>query len=92
MSPYYTERRPNHNLMYTVDHTFGYRSKKLICACAKSSAHAHGTKIRGRKQGNGRFATDLQGFVRTSDGDPRTGTFHRMRFTAGDTTCSVKGV
>ena len=25
MSAYYTERRLNHNLMYTVDHTFGYR-------------------------------------------------------------------
>ena len=31
--------------MYTVDHTFGYRSKKVICACAKSSAHS--TEIRG---------------------------------------------
>ena len=26
MSPYDTERRPNHNLIYTVDHTFSYRS------------------------------------------------------------------
>ena len=25
-------------------------------------------------------------------GDPRTGTFHQMRVTAGDTACSVKGV
>ena len=30
--------------MYTVDHTFGYRSKKLICACAESSTQAQGTK------------------------------------------------
>ena len=47
MSPCYTERRPNHNLMYTVGHTFSYCSQKFIHACAKSSAHAHGTKIRG---------------------------------------------
>ena len=48
MSPYYTERQPNHNnLMYTVDHTFRYRTKKFICACAKSSAHVHGTEFRG---------------------------------------------
>ena len=33
--------------LYTVDHTFGYHSKKFICTCAKSSAHAHGTKFRG---------------------------------------------
>ena len=30
--------------MYTVDHTFGYRSKKFICACMDSSTHAHDTK------------------------------------------------
>ena len=29
---------------------------------------------------------------RTSDGDPRTGTFHPTRVTMGNTTCSVKGV
>ena len=40
------QKRLNHNLMYTVDHTFCYRSTKFICACAKSSADAHGTKIR----------------------------------------------
>ena len=44
---YYIESRPNHNLVYTVDHTFGYHSQKLICACVKSSVHAHGTEIRG---------------------------------------------
>ena len=38
MSLYYTERRPNHNLIYTVDHTFGYRSKKFIRGCTKSEA------------------------------------------------------
>ena len=26
MSPYCSERRPNHNFMYTVDHTSGYHS------------------------------------------------------------------
>ena len=85
--------------MYTVDHTFGYRSKKLICACTKSSVHTHDTEIRGGnfKQsktsvGNGQFATNMQGQIRTSDGDRRTGTFHQTRVTAGDTACSVKGV
>ena len=47
MSPYYTKRRSNHNLMYTMDHTFGYHSKKFIRACAKSSAHALSTEFRG---------------------------------------------
>ena len=37
----------NHNLMYTVDHIFGYHSKKFICTCVKLSAHAHGTEISG---------------------------------------------
>ena len=47
MSPYYTERRLNYNLMYIVDHTFGYYRKNLICTCSESSAQAHGTKVRG---------------------------------------------
>ena len=47
MSPYYTERRPNHNLMYTMDHTFSYHSKNFIYARAKSSVRAHGSEIRG---------------------------------------------
>ena len=40
-------------------------------------------------QGNGRFATDVQGRKWTSGGDPRTGTFHQMQITAGDAACSV---
>ena len=43
-------------------------------------------------KGNGQFATDSQGHIRTSDGDPRTGTFHQTRVTAGDTACNVNGV
>ena len=39
--------QPNDNLMYTVDHTFGYCSKEFICTCAKSSVHAHDTEFRG---------------------------------------------
>ena len=31
-------------------------------------------------------------YVRTSDGDPRTGTFPQTWVTMGDTTCNVKGV
>ena len=78
--------------MYTMDHTFNYRSKKLIHACTKSSAHVHGTKIRVRNlkileelldaQGNGWFATDSQSRIQMSDGDPRTGTFQQTPVTA----------
>ena len=50
MSPYYTEGRLNNNLMYTMDHTFGYCSHKFLHACVKSSAHSHGTEIRGRNR------------------------------------------
>ena len=95
MSPDYTRRQLNHNLMYTMDHTFGYHSKKFICACVKLSAHAHGTEIRGGNQdaqGNGQFTTDSQGCKWTSGGDPRTGKFHQTWVTMGDTTCNVKGV
>ena len=91
MSPFYTERRPNHNLMYTVDHTFGYHSTHLLCACLESSAHAPGTKFRGRNfkhfkisKGNGQFATDSHGHKRTSDSDPRTRMFHQTLITAGE--------
>ena len=43
-------------------------------------------------QGNGQFATDSQGHLRMSDGDPRTGTFPQMLVTTVDTACSVNGV
>ena len=43
-------------------------------------------------QGSGRFATDSQGRTRTSDGDPRTGTFLQTLPSVGDTICSVNGV
>ena len=76
--------------MYTVDHTFGYLSKKLICTSAKSSAHI--LKLQQDTQDNGLFATDSQGFIRRSGGDPRTGAFPQMWVTMGDTACSVKGV
>ena len=41
---YYTKRQPSHNLMYTIDHTFGYHSKKFIPACTELSTHTHGMK------------------------------------------------
>ena len=47
-------------------------------------------KLRYDLQGNGRFTTDSQGHIQTSDGDPRT--FHQTGITAGDTTWSVNGV
>ena len=88
--------------MYTVNQTFSYHSQKFICACVKSSVDAHGSEIRGKilnglklpynMQGNGWFATDSQGPIRMSDDDPRSGTFHQMQVTVGDTIYSVKEV
>ena len=49
-------------------------------------------KVRYDLLGNGQFTTDWQGHLWMSDGDPRTRTFHQMRVTAGDTTCSVTGI
>ena len=49
-------------------------------------------KVPWNVQGNRWFATDLQGRKRTSGVDPRTGMFHQMRPTTGDTACSVNGV
>ena len=80
MSLYKTERRPNNNLMYTVDQTFGYHSQKFICACAESSAHAPATKIRGGKFKY--FKTLIQG----------QGSFTKRGLLQGDTTCNMKGV
>ena len=48
LSLYYTKRWPSHNLIYTMDHTFSSHCKKFICACSHLSAHAYGTKFRGR--------------------------------------------
>ena len=88
--------------MYTVDHTCSYRGKKFIHVCAKSSAHAHSTEIRGGNwklletivglAGNGQIATDSQGRIRSSDGNPRTGMLHQTQVTMGDTACNVNGV
>ena len=102
MSSCYAEGRPSHNHIYTVDHNFGYRSKKFIRTWTESSAHAHGSEIRG---GNFNLFKTSVGCTRigtvgrysqvckwTSDGDPRTGTFHETWVTMGDTVCSVKGV
>ena len=94
MSPYYTERLPNHNLLYTMDHTFGYCSQKLIRTCVKSYAQhtvpkseadiLNSLKLPHYLQGNGR--------ILMPDGDPRTGMFPQLQPTAGHTTCTVKGV
>ena len=46
MSPYYTERRPSQNLIYTVDYTFNYRSTKFICACSHTSVYAQSEVVR----------------------------------------------
>ena len=96
MSPYNTERRPNYDLMCTVDHTFSYRSQKFKHACTKSSVYGHGTKSRDGKL----FKTVMDGSVLTRkvayrsqtaiQGQP--GMFHQMRVTAGDTACNLSGV
>ena len=44
------------------------------------------------QQGNGQFATDSQGCIQKSDGDPRTGTFHQTHVTADDIACNVNEV
>ena len=49
-------------------------------------------KILWDSQCNGRLTTDSQGCLRTSDGDPRTGTFPQMQPSAGDSVCNAKGV
>ena len=99
MSPY------THNLMYSVDQTFSYHSQKFIRTCAESSAHAHGTKIRGghfkhfynfirtrKVMGSLPLTHKVACHYQTSDNDPRTGIFHQMQVTAGDTICNVDGV
>ena len=99
---YYTKRRLSHSLMYTLDHTLGFRSKKFRRACAESSMHAHRTKseveilkivkLLWDAIGLGQWDTDLQVCKRMPGSDPRAGKFHQTRITMGDTTCSVKGV
>ena len=39
---------------------------------------------------NGQFTTDSRVCKQTSDGDPRTGTFHQTPLTVGDTTCKCE--
>ena len=39
MSPCYTERRPSHNIIYTVDYKFSYHGNTFICTCSHSSLH-----------------------------------------------------
>ena len=68
----------------------------------KTSAHAHGTDPEVEIQifyNFGRTQKVMNGSLLTHkvanghhDGDPRTGTFHQMRVTMGDTACSVNGV
>ena len=64
--------------MYTMDHTFGYRSKKFIHRRTKWSVEAQGmnseaeilniVKLPWDSQGNGHFATVSQGAIQTLDG------------------------
>ena len=88
MLPYYTERQPNHKLMYTVDHTFVYHSKKFICTCAKLAAHAHGTEIRG----NLKLFKNLRRTRKIMDGSPLTHNVAYGCVNTDDTACIVKGV
>ena len=43
-------------------------------------------------QGNGQFSAESQGCIQASNGDPRTGAFHKLWVIADDTICSVNGV
>ena len=42
--------------------------------------------------GNNRGTHKVIGRIQTSDSDPRTGTCHQMRVTAGNTACNVNAV
>ena len=102
MSPYYTERWPNPNLMYTLDHTLvtvvrnSYahaRNRLRMLMVTKSEAETSNiSKFQSDMQGNGPFTTDSQGPIQTSDSDPRTWMFLQTRVTAGNSACSVTGV
>ena len=97
MSPYYTVRLPNHNLVYTPSVNLVWnsyvRNYLSMLMVPKSEVEIWNFwKQPWDSWGNGRFATDSQGRIQTSDGDPRTGIFHQTLVTAGDTTCNVNGV
>ena len=67
MSPCYTESQLSYNLMYTIDYTSSYRSKKFICLSSLSSVYAHGTKFIGRNF--------ILGTLKDWDGGPLTRKF-----------------
>ena len=95
MSPYYSKRRASHNIIYTVDHTFSYSSKKFICICSHSSGMPTLSNFKYFKTSvgcaNGWFSTDSRVCKWTSGSDPRTGTFYQTQVTTNDTGCIVKG-
>ena len=65
---------------------------RMLTVLKSEAENSNILKLRQDMQGNARFAIDSQGHIRTSDSDPRTGTFSEMRVTARDILCSVKGV
>ena len=75
--------------MWRILHFLLYAQNRL-CMLTVSKSEAENSNI--LKLRHGQFVTDSQGWIPTSDGDPRTGTFPQKQFTAGDTACSVKGV
>ena len=79
VTTFYTHHGPHLQLLQQAIYLY---MLAFICACP----------LLWDVQRNGRFATDLQSLKQTSGCDPRTGTFHQMWPTAGDTSCSVKGV
>ena len=80
--------------MYAVDHTFGHRNKKFICACAKLPVQrtVPNSEAESLNIVNFHRMSDTQVCKWMSGSDPRTGMFHQMRPTAEDTAGSVKGV
>ena len=58
---YNTEGPPCHNLIYTVDHTFSYYSKKFICACLHLCVHVHSSEFRGRNIKHFKTLVEWQG-------------------------------
>ena len=64
----------------------------MLPAPKSEAENSYILKLWQKAQGNERFATDSQGCIWTSDGDPRTGIFPQTWVTTDDTACSVTGV
>ena len=96
MSPYYTERWP----LWTTPsvtvvrnlYVYAWNCLHILTVPKSEVGNSNILKLRKDSQGNGRFTTDPQGRIQTSDGDSMRGMIPQTQVTLGDTTCSEKGV